>query len=246
MSNNIPSSGSFKNYNLQQILLNLSKKKKTGILDFEDGPVEKCIYLEKGDVVFAESNQMDDRLGERLVRTHRITPEQRDESLERSRKEQKLHGETLLELGYLLPKNLYLELKNQISQIVYSLFSWDEGNFIFQEKSSFSEIIGLRMNTEHLVQEGSKKREENKADKEELFSQEIADLHKDIDKLSYYEILGLFMDASFPEIKKAYMDMVQRFHPDRHRYLYDHTLEKKLTRVFSYMLYQRGLSDTEQ
>ncbi|TNF55327.1 tetratricopeptide repeat protein, partial [bacterium] len=107
--------------------------------------------------------------------------------------------------------------------------------FAFQEKSSFADIIGLRINTEHLVQEGSEIREKDKADKEELFSQEIANLHKNIDTLSYYEILGLFMDASFPEIKKAYMDMVQRFHPDRHRSLSDHTLEKRLTQIFSYI-----------
>jgi tetratricopeptide (TPR) repeat protein len=235
MSNEIPSSGSLKNFNLQQILLNLNNKEKNGILTVEDGHVEKRIYIEKGDVVFAESSQIDDRLGERLVKTHRITSEQRDESLERSRKEQKLHGKTLLDLGYLLPKNLFIELKNQISEIIYSLFSWDEGNFIFQEKSSFSDIIGVRINIERLVQEGSKRRDKVKMEEEESFSLEITDIHKKIDKLSYYEILGLLMDASSPEIKKAYMYMVQKFHPDRHRFLSDHTMEKKLTQIFSYI-----------
>jgi tetratricopeptide (TPR) repeat protein len=235
MSNETPSSGSLKNFNLQQIFLNLNNKEKTGILTFEDGNVEKRIYIEKGDVVFAESSQMYDRLGERLVKTHRITSEQRDESLERSRKEQKLQGKALLDLGYLLPQDLFIELKNQISEIIYSLFSWDEGNFIFQEKSSFSDIIGVRIDIERLVQEGSKRRDKNKMEEEESFSQEITDIHKQIAKLSYYEILGLLMDASFPEIKKAYMHMVQKFHPDRHLSLSDHTMEKKLTQIFSYI-----------
>jgi tetratricopeptide (TPR) repeat protein len=235
MNDKIPVAGGLKDFDLPQIFFYLNREKKTGILSLESGGVKKEIYLDRGGVVFASSNQEEDRLGEHLIKGNKLTVKQRDESLERSRQTHSHYGKVLLDLGYLLPKHLYLELKNQISDIICSLFIWEKGSFSFEEKSLPHEIIGLSMNLDHLVKEGLKRRERWRMEDKEAFADEINGIFEQIKSLSYYEILGIGMDVSSSDIKSSYMNMVQRYHPDKHMYLSEPELGRKLTIIFSYI-----------
>ena len=72
----IPLSGNIRDYSLPQILESLQRLKKTGILKVKASGVEKAVYLKDGQIVFASSNLIEDRLGEMLVRAGKITPQQ--------------------------------------------------------------------------------------------------------------------------------------------------------------------------
>src|SRR3989338_3303795 len=119
MEKAIPYTGNLKEYSPYQILIFLNKKQKTGILTVEKVDIEKNIYIENGQIIFASSNQEEDRLGMQLVKSGKITPGQRDESLNVSKQANKRQGITLVELGYLSPKELFHELQNQIMGIIY-------------------------------------------------------------------------------------------------------------------------------
>lgn len=231
--NEAPIKGSLKHYSLSQVLTYLNKQEKTGILTIEDKNVKKSIYIEDGYVVFASSNQGEDRLGEMLVRAGKLTPEQCDESLKLSKQTGKPQGMTLIELGYLTPKDLYRKLQFQIKEIILSLFLWEGGTFSFKETSESTQVLKMRM--DNLIREGTSRRESKKREEESSFLQTVNELYEDINTLSYYDILGIEMKAPPSEIRKAYLKMSRDYHPDRCQDFQDPPIKDKLTVLFTFL-----------
>jgi hypothetical protein len=60
-------SADVRSFSLADILHLLHSSNKSGFLYFEDGDHEKSVYLHRGEVVFAASNQTFDRLGNCLA-----------------------------------------------------------------------------------------------------------------------------------------------------------------------------------
>lgn len=228
-------SGNLKDHLLADILRALHGQKKTGILRLEKDNIEKNIYFEQGEIVFAASSQHEDNLGEQLVQASKITPQQLEESLTLSKRSGKLHGSALLALGYIVPKDLFLELKNQFTGIVCSLFLWEKGRFLFEEHEPFTELIKLRLDTEPLIQEASMRKENR--EHEELLSvrNEVEEELKKADSSNCYEILGLDYKASSADVRESYLKKVQKYHPDKYRHLSDLSLESKLTELFEFI-----------
>lgn len=235
MKNETPAKGSLKHYSLSQVFTYLNKQQKTGILTIENKNVKKSIYIKNGNAVFASSNQDEDRLGRMLVKARKITSKQCDESLKLSKQTGKPQGMTLVGLGYLTPKDLYHKLQFQIKEIIMNLFLWEDGKFSFEETHLSPEFIEIKINEESLIHEGICMRESKKKEKDIFFMQKVNKFHANIDTLSYYDILGIDMDTSPSEIKKAYLKMVQNYHPDRYRNLPDPSIKDKLTALFTFL-----------
>ncbi len=232
MSDTILPSGDLKNWSFQKILHFLDENGKTGVLNLERESIAKSIYVEQGYIVFASSNVTEERLGEQLVKTQKLTPEQRDTSLQMSRQQRKRYGEALLELGFIVPKDLYLELKNQMLTIIYPLFSWTDGRYAFHESPSL-ELIKIKVGISSIITEGMNRLKHRQDEKRDDFIREIDRVYNSLGKHSYYEILGIRHEASLKEIKSAYHAMVQKFHPDRHLHLSNHAVDTQLTAIFS-------------
>ena len=108
-------------------LLNLvHAQAKSGFLYFEHGECEKTVYLHRGEVIFATSNQRVDRLGECLVRSGAITQAQQREA-NASYRPPAPFGRFLVKLGFLSPRDLWDAVKGQVEEIVRSLFAFDLG-----------------------------------------------------------------------------------------------------------------------
>lgn len=60
------------------------------------------------------------------------------------------------------------------------------------------------------------------------FCYEIETLIKNLDKLSYYEILGVTPEATEEEIRTKYIQLAKKFHPDRHAQLANYKLNFSL------------------
>lgn len=233
MKNEIPAKGDLSYYNLSEILTNLKKYQKTGILAFENKDARKSIFFKGGNAVFASSNQEEDRLGNILLNEGKITTEQFDESTKILKKTGKRHRAILIELGYLTPSELFQEVKNQIEEMILSLFLWDEGTFIFKEASPSSELITLKIEIEDLIREGVGRKESKKKEVQDFFIKKANVLFTNINTLSYYEIIGVDVGASPSEIKKAYLKMARNFHPDRYQNFPDSSLQDMLKTLFS-------------
>lgn len=151
-------SGFLKHYQMSDILLDLKKSNKTGIFEIIKGPIIKKIYINNGDMVFATSNEAEDRLGEFLLRIGKINLDQYFQSVNTLKKTGKRQGTVLVELGFLKPTDLVWAVQNQVEEIILSLFQWEEGEFLFREgQLPTKEVITLRISTANLVYHGIKK-----------------------------------------------------------------------------------------
>ncbi len=145
--------GTLKEQDLADLVISLQSQKATGSLRLSNGPVTKSIYLKEGQIVFASSNQPEDRLGEVLLRLGKISPEQFFHTTELVSKTGKQHGAILVQEGYLKAHELFEGLRDQIHEIVCGLLLWDEGEFEFIEGDLSKNTIILRIDMVEIVSE---------------------------------------------------------------------------------------------
>jgi hypothetical protein len=139
-------------------LLNLSKK--TGCLSCTSGTVIKKVYWEDGEVVFARSNLREDSLGHYLVDRGIINEEQKEDSFRQIASGER-HGKVLVRLGFLTPEQLLWGVRNQVQEILYTLFLWESGRFQFDEgKLEIREKVTLSASTTRIVMEGIRRVDE--------------------------------------------------------------------------------------
>jgi hypothetical protein len=153
-------SADVRSFPLADILHFLHSTSRSGFLHFEAGDHEKSVYLHRGEVVFAASNQNFDRLGNCLLRVGGITADQFDEARAAYRPPGHF-GKILVERGFLTPRELWNGVKVQIEEIVRSLFSYDVGNLLFWEGEVRPDnVVRLSLPTRRLIAEGLRRRDE--------------------------------------------------------------------------------------
>lgn len=147
-----PFNGSFNDYEPSDIFLGLQKTLKTGILDVRKENVIKNVHIRNGSIIFAESNQDEDRLGDILLQSGKIT---RDQYAEVSRlKEQtgKRYAVILTGAGFLQPAELVTAVELQAKQIIESIFSLKDADFEFRETPfSLKDAPALRLPVADLI-----------------------------------------------------------------------------------------------
>ena len=146
--------GTLARLSLPELLRELQEREATGILALTSGGARKALYLKAGRVVFAASNMPTDRLGEVLLRSGKITREQNEGSV-RALAQGRRQGRALVETGALSPQELWSAVQAQVSEIVFSVFQWDEGQFHFEESVlPEKERITVDLDVTGLVLEG--------------------------------------------------------------------------------------------
>ena len=139
---------------LPEVLRRLVQHKKTGVLRLSRNRTNKTLYLSEGRIIFATSNDPDERLGEMLLRKGLITYRTLEETV-RAIQAGKRQGTILVESGEIRSRDLVEGVIEQVQEIIYRLFAWEEGEWRFEEGELPSrEVIVLRMSTGDLLREG--------------------------------------------------------------------------------------------
>jgi hypothetical protein len=153
---NLPKEGNLADSSFCEILAQLSRGHETGVLRLSGATPSKSVYLQDGKIVFASSTDPDDRLGELLLTRGIITREQLDEA-SKSLNPGKRLGTALVEQGFLPAEDLPKWVREQVKEILFSLFSWTEGSFVFEAGPFPSdEAITLRLSTPEIFLSGLK------------------------------------------------------------------------------------------
>jgi hypothetical protein len=119
---------------LPELLIQLRRTGSTGILSVENEGTRKAVYFHNGRVVFATSNSPNDRLGETLLRLGKISVEEYELSLQQISHGRR-QGKVLIEMGAMAPQDLWEGVETQVREIVFSLFEWSNGDFVFESTS---------------------------------------------------------------------------------------------------------------
>ncbi len=147
-------------FSLADILHLLHASSKSGFLFFENDAHVKSVYLHRGEVIFATSNQKFDRLGECLVRSGAITPDQFDEAIKAYTSSSQF-GKILVKRGFLTSRELWAGVKLQVEEIVRSLFSYGAGSvLVWEGEVKPDNVVRLSLPTRRLIAQGLKRRDD--------------------------------------------------------------------------------------
>ena len=146
--------GEIETSSVPELLRSLRASGETGVLTVRRGDVTKSIYIQQGRVVYAASNNADERLGESLVIRGKITARQFLEASKMIRPGRRLGG-ILVEMEALDPEDLIPAVEQQVHDILMELFDWTHGEYELVIKDMDpDQVLSLQISTENLILEG--------------------------------------------------------------------------------------------
>jgi tetratricopeptide (TPR) repeat protein len=154
--------GSLKEASLPDVLQLLSMGKKSGCLSVTHRSNFGSIYFDKGKISYASIVNRRDRLGDILVKGGVLSQEKLDEAigLQAKARGQRL-GDLLVSHGMITREQLHAQIRIQIEEAVFFLFTWAEGTFNFESDIRPDEQDFLvAINPESLLLEGARRVDE--------------------------------------------------------------------------------------
>jgi hypothetical protein len=130
--------GTLRDFSLADIFQLIGLQRKTGVLTLRSKEDTVTVTFLDGKVVGADSldRRLENRLGSVLIRTGYLTQDQLNRALE-------IQKETLQRLGFILTHygiisvdSLKEAIQLQITQIVYRLFRWHDGDYHFSQETT--------------------------------------------------------------------------------------------------------------
>jgi len=155
--------GSIEEAGLPDVLQLLALGRKTGCLVVVDGSeIQGQIFLDVGRVSYAAVSSRPDRLGDMLVKSGRITPQQLEQAVaEQTRASGHQIGRILVEAGRLERAELERFIRLQVEEAVYFLFTWTHGTFSFtSDRLPPYQSLLVPLDTESLLLEGARRVDE--------------------------------------------------------------------------------------
>lgn len=155
-------SGNLKTVSFPDILQLLATGKKTGILECHTSSRQKEIAFRGGNIIYASSvNNTEDLLGNMLLGRGKISKGDLERAIALHKQTGRQLGTTLIDMNLFDKEEIAECLKLQIEEIVYNLFSWDEGDFDFREGEEPKRAPFLiEMSTMSVVMEGTRRIDE--------------------------------------------------------------------------------------
>jgi tetratricopeptide (TPR) repeat protein len=154
--------GSLKEASLPDVLQLLAMGKKSGCLSVTHRNNFGYIYFERGRIAYASIVNRRDRLGDLLIKGGLITKAQLDEAIgEQETYRDRRLGEILVAQGLIGRDELHAQVRVQIEEAVYFLFTWTQGTFNFESdiKPEERDFI-VSINPESLLLEGARRVDE--------------------------------------------------------------------------------------
>ena len=144
-------------------LLNMSAM--TGELKFVTADDVASFYFKEGQLIYATMDKQKKKLGRFLIEKGWITEEQLYEALKDfwTHKGNKRIGNIMIDKKFFDKESLVEAIQEQIKEVVYSVLSWQDGQFIFfRGVEPRDEDILLDVKMDHLILEGLKRLDESK------------------------------------------------------------------------------------
>lgn len=146
--------GDIETSSVPELLRSLLGSGETGVLTVRNGDATKTISIHDGRIVYATSNDVDERLGESLLVQGKLTVRQFLEASKLIRPDTRL-GAILVEMDALGPDELMPAVEHQVREILMELFTWTRGDYELVIKDLDPEGLEiLNLSTENLILEG--------------------------------------------------------------------------------------------
>lgn len=154
--------GSLREASLPDVLQLLAMGKKTGCLSVTHRTNFGYIYFDQGRISFASIVNRRDRLGDLLFKAGLVSRSQLDSAIaaQRADPDRRL-GDILVSRDMVTREALHRQVRTQIEEAVYFLFTWSHGTFNFEPDIRADEQDFLvSINPESLLLEGARRVDE--------------------------------------------------------------------------------------
>ncbi|MBN2226432.1 MAG: DUF4388 domain-containing protein [candidate division Zixibacteria bacterium] len=154
--------GNLKTVSFPDILQLLSTGKKTGVLQISTSTRQKEIAFRSGNIIHASSiNSSEDLLGNLLLKLGKISKTDLERAIVMHKQTGRQLGTTLVDMNLFEKEEVIECLRIQIEEIVYNLFSWEEGEFKFIENAEPKKIaFPVELSTMNVIMEGTRRIDE--------------------------------------------------------------------------------------
>ncbi len=155
-------SGNLKTVSFSDILQLLATGKKSGLLEVRTAKRQKEVYFRDGNIIYASSvNSSEDLLGNMLLKRGKISKSDLERAVVLHKKTGRQLGSTLVDMNIFSKDEIAECLTLQIEEIVYNLFSWPEGDFIFYDaKAPQNANFLVELSTMSVIMEGTRRIDE--------------------------------------------------------------------------------------
>lgn len=156
--------GTLRDFSFADILQLISLQRKTGVLTLKNrGEVVTISFLE-GNIVGSSSlsQHPEDRMGLILLKRREISENQLDDALKRQEETLQRLGRILIDQNIVSPDAVRYALSQQILQIVYRVFRWNDGEYHFSQESDidYDRDLMRPMAADSIIMEGARMTDE--------------------------------------------------------------------------------------
>jgi len=142
---------------LARVLRGLAVSRKEGILHLSRDGVSKRIYFKNGSIIFAGSDDDQERLGEVLVRAGKLERADLELALKVTKETGESLGKTITEMGFTSTADIAAHALERAKSVICSVFAWQSGSFHFEERTSdVSDEVALELSTHELILEAAR------------------------------------------------------------------------------------------
>jgi len=154
--------GNLREAGLPDVLQLLAMGQKSGCLSLTDRSSFGYIYFDRGRITYASIVNRRDRLGDLLVKNGVLRAEDLAAAIdEQGRNPGDRLGEILVRRGHITRDQLQHQIRIQIEEAVYFLFTWNQGSFQFEPDQRPEEgAMLVSINPENLLLEGARRIDE--------------------------------------------------------------------------------------
>ena len=140
---------------IPQVIREIAERGSSGLLRVTRGKAIKAVFFEAGMPRFAISNLANEQLDHKLIKDGLATTEQIEKAKELGGKANQL-GAALVRMGVLTEDLMSKTLRDQVMAIVLSLFEWDHGDYVFDDRIRTNHDVVLDSSPQDILLEGAR------------------------------------------------------------------------------------------
>lgn len=151
--------GNLRDFSTTQLLNLINLARKTGKLTVNGSAQNAFMYFREGRLIHVSTNADDGHLTTMLFKTGKLTREQAEAVNSRSgSSSDRAMGKYLMEARLVSRDDIVQGVKDYMLEIVYELFTWDEGEFNFEQNTlPARDRITVPLNLDNVILEGSRR-----------------------------------------------------------------------------------------
>ena len=153
--------GNLKDFSTTQLLNLVNLAHKTGKLSLGNQGQNALLYFREGRLVHASTDTEEGHLAAMLFKVGKLTQEQVNTLNSQGSSSDRVMGKYLMDARMVSRDDIVQGVKDYMLEIVYDLFSWNEGTFHFeQDVLPTKDRITVPLNLDNVILEGSRRIQE--------------------------------------------------------------------------------------